>query len=184
MIFAQIINEVAQQYPVSEAQLRAQFPGCALPADLSTCAYIQSNGWVIVAETPPPIFNEISETITDGVEKINDQWVQTWQITPLPPETVAANIAAKSAEIYNQLDAAVSDHLNEQAVKMGYENRLSICAYINSAIPKFNDEAAAFVAWRDQVWSVCLQILSDVSAGARQPPTAEQLIAELPEFTL
>lgn len=184
MIFAQIINEVVQQYPVSEAQLRAQFSGCALPADLSTCAYIQSSGWVIVAETAIPNFNEISETISDALEKINDQWVQVWQITPLPPETITANIAAQSAEIYNQLDAAVSDHLNAQAMKMGYENRVSICTYINSAIPKFNGEASAFVAWRDQVWSVCLQILSDVSSGARQPPTAEQLIAELPDFNL
>lgn len=85
-------------------------------------------------------------------------------------------------QIQKTLTDAVQAHLDTKVKERGYDSILSACSYVNSSDPTFQAEALACVAWRDAVWRTCYNILDEVMAGEREIPTAEELIAELPEL--
>lgn len=78
-----------------------------------------------------------------------------------------------------RLQAAVQAHLDATARAHGYDSILSACSYASAPNP-YQAEGAAFLAWRGAVWQVCYTVLAAVESGARQVPTATELIAELP----
>lgn len=93
-------------------------------------------------------------------------------------EVFSEQRAAKKAQVIS----AVQAHLDSVAQEKGYDNILSLCTYATSSSPKFAAEGQAGVAWRDEVWQLCYEILAEVETGLVQEPTAEQVIAKLPEF--
>lgn len=80
------------------------------------------------------------------------------------------------------LTKAVQDHMDATVQTRGYDNINSACSYATSTDAVFLAEAQACVAWRDKVWRYCYDTLAEVLAGERDIPTAEELIAELPEL--
>lgn len=83
-------------------------------------------------------------------------------------------------EIQEQLTAAVQGYMDKTAQTRGYDNIHTACSYANSTDHIFAAEGQACLAWRDKVWRKCYDILAEVKAGAREIPTVEELIAELP----
>ncbi len=57
---------------------------------------------------------------------------------------------------------------------------LSLCTYATSTNPKFQAEGQAGVVLRDGCWEVGHRIAAEVFSGAREVPTLEQVLAELP----
>ena len=78
----------------------------------------------------------------------------------------------------------VQNYLDTKARERNYDNILSLCTYATSTNPTFAKEGQAGVAWRDSVWAKCCSILAEVEAGTRETPTTEEVLAELPVFTL
>jgi hypothetical protein len=76
--------------------------------------------------------------------------------------------------------AAITTHIEAVARSRQYDSALSLSSYVASSVPGWAAEAAAFVAWRDAVWSYALTEMGEVQSGERAPPTVEALIAELP----
>lgn len=76
--------------------------------------------------------------------------------------------------------AAVQMHLDTKARERNYDGILSACTYATSSIPKFAAEGQACATWRDAVWASCYQIMAEVEAGQRQPPTIPELLDTLP----
>lgn len=76
--------------------------------------------------------------------------------------------------------ATITAHLDTAARGRQYDGALSIASYLGSAVPAWAAEAAAFVAWRDAVWTYALAELARVEAAEREAPTIAELIAELP----
>lgn len=72
----------------------------------------------------------------------------------------------------------VQNHLDAKCQMRGYDNGFACASYATSSVPKFREEAEAFVKWRDAVWTYCYQQLDLFVAGKREVPT--DLIAELP----
>ncbi len=79
--------------------------------------------------------------------------------------------------------AAIQAHLDATARARGYDGALSITTYIGSSIPQWAAEAAAFFAWRDQVWAYAYTELAKVQAGQRAAPTPAELVDELPAIS-
>lgn len=89
-----------------------------------------------------------------------------------PPPTVD--------EIKSALIAGVQNHLDKKCQELGYDNGFACASYATSSVPKFKQEAEAYVLWRDQVWTYCYEQLALFEAGEREVPALDELIAELP----
>jgi hypothetical protein len=74
----------------------------------------------------------------------------------------------------------VQDRLDTFCRTRGYDGILSACTYASSTVPKFKAEGTYAVQARDSHWNACYLILAEVQAGAREVPTLEEVLAELP----
>ena len=79
--------------------------------------------------------------------------------------------------------AAIQSHIDATAKSKGYADGVALAGYSTSTIPAWAAEAAAFIAWRDQVWIHAYTELAKVQGGQRATPTIDGLIAELPAIT-
>ena len=92
-----------------------------------------------------------------------------------------AKMAATLKETYRQ---AVQAHIDATAAQRGYEAGHTLAGYTASAVPLWQAEAQAFVAWRDDVWLFVFDALAKIEAGEAAPPkNAEALVALLPDIT-
>lgn len=88
-------------------------------------------------------------------------------------------------QLIEKLTFKVQEHLDLKARTFGYDSVQSAVTYAEEPeIVKFQKEGLAFRVWRSRVWAKCYELLSEVDAGTRETLTAEQVIAELPEFVL
>ena len=98
-------------------------------------------------------------------------------------------LRAKQVEIGQikiNLEKAIDQHIDSVAAAKGYGRDgmtpsaacLGYAAYAN----EYQSEAVAFGEWIASLWPVVYQIMDAVETGARDIPTAEELIAELPEM--
>ena len=77
--------------------------------------------------------------------------------------------------------AAVQAHVDAVAVSHLYDSGVSLASYVGSTNPAWAAEAAAFVAWRDAVWSFVYALWADPPTGGDTSIAA--LIGSLPEIT-
>lgn len=84
--------------------------------------------------------------------------------------------------IKRQLADRVQAYMNSVVHERGYDNLTTACTYIDTGHPQFDSEGRAARLWRSAVWKKCYEVLDEVNAGLRPIPTAEELIAELPEI--
>jgi hypothetical protein len=89
---------------------------------------------------------------------------------PLPPQAVTI------ADYVH----AIETHVDATATAKAYGGTASLASYVNSSVPAWAAEAAAFVAWRDAVWLYAYAEMAKVQAAQRAQPTVAELIAELP----
>lgn len=122
---------------------------------------------VVVAESPL-LSNWIE--VSDGAQI---GWI--WDGSKFSPPAIPA--ISPSIDGYT---TAVQIHLDTKAKERNYDGILSACTYSTSSVPKFAAEGQACVAWRDAVWAACYQIMAEVEAGQRQPPTIPELLDMLP----
>ena len=101
-------------------------------------------------------------------------------VPPPPPtaEEVTAQITAEKTRL-------VQAKMDAQAQTLGYDDIATAVTYADEpAVPKFQIEGQALRAWRSQVWATCYTILAAVSAGEREIPSDDELIAALPAFEM
>ena len=91
---------------------------------------------------------------------------------PPPPPPVERVLA--------ELQAGISAHVNRVARGRGYDDGVSCASYAASTVPLWAAEAAAFIAWRDAVWSAVLDGLESVQSGKTPMPVLQDIIAALP----
>lgn len=82
---------------------------------------------------------------------------------------------------------AVQDYLDGEASKRGYGDPngknaiLSLCSYASGSNSKFAIEGRIGLAWREDVWTKCFEILDEVKNGERAIPTLDEFLNELPK---
>jgi len=89
-----------------------------------------------------------------------------------PPPPTLAQVQAAYTD-------AIEAHVEATARARGYSSAVSCATYAASTIAAWQAEGAAFVAWRDDVWTAALAMLAAVQAGGAIP---ESPIAGLPEM--
>lgn len=75
---------------------------------------------------------------------------------------------------------AVRDHINATAQARGYDDAVSLAVHATSTRPVWAAEAAAFIAWKDDVWDYVFALWAN---PPDPPPSPEDLVALLPEIT-
>ena len=105
------------------------------------------------------------------IERIDG--VQTIVANPPPPEPTPE-------EILKGYEDAVQKHLDKTAQSRDYDNTYTCLSYLSSTDETWYRESHAFNAWRDQVWRKCHEIMNAALEGVIQPPTVEEIIAQLP----
>lgn len=99
------------------------------------------------------------------------------------PQGEAAAAAAQRAQLQAlraSLDEALEAHLLATAKARDYKSVERIGFYATSTHPVWGPEGRAFVAWQCDVFDKVFEIETAVVTGQRPPPTAAELIAELP----
>lgn len=119
-----------------------------------------------------------------------DPETQTYDGVSVTASAVTKNIRSLTQEellqkqqmIISNLSAVVQNHLDAVAQSRYYDSILSVCSYATSKSKKFGPEGIAAVLWRDAVWEYLYGVMADCQAGTRTIPTAEELLAEIPQM--
>lgn len=82
----------------------------------------------------------------------------------------------------NDFIRAIKQQLDKKAQEKNYESEYSIASYTDSTNQQWQQEAQAFIAWRDAVWLYAYSELALVQAGDKPVPTIEQFLEGLPEL--
>jgi hypothetical protein len=79
-------------------------------------------------------------------------------------------------------EQALQQALDAGAQAWGYDTLISAASYTNSTAPQFAAEAAALVAWRDDVWLWAAALQQAVQQGQTPyPATVPELLAAMPQ---
>lgn len=76
---------------------------------------------------------------------------------------------------------AIQAFIDQTAVTKSYTDGVSCASYKDSTVQAWAAEAAAFISWRDNVWTYAFNELEKVQSGARAPqPSIAEILSELP----
>lgn len=100
----------------------------------------------------------------------------------MTPQEEADHLASLPVAVVTVDDfrRAIQARVDATAQARKYDSGITCASYVNSTIPAWAAEAAAFVAWRDAVWTYAYVELEKVGSGQRPQPTIETILAELP----
>lgn len=140
--------------------------------------------------TPHDWFWIVADDETRAWSSASGAYVNTWDdaaCTPIASETelcdVLASLRLKTPIIRPQdYAAAIEVFIADVARQRGYDSGISLASYVGSTNAAWAAEAAAFVAWRDDVWEYAYQCLDKVQSGQRTQPTIAAILAELPSI--
>ena len=79
-----------------------------------------------------------------------------------------------------EIQTAVQNLLDSKAREKLYDDAFAICSYANSTDETFHLEANQFIAWRDQCWRKCYEILGLFQNGDIPMPTVGEVLRQLP----
>jgi hypothetical protein len=74
--------------------------------------------------------------------------------------------------------------VDEVACSREFNGGATLASYVSSTVTVWAAQAAAFVAWRDNVLQDSYFELAEVQVGERAQPTVEAFLMELPEIRL
>lgn len=100
---------------------------------------------------------------------------EAWQV--IEPEP------AQAGPTLDDYRFAIQSHIDATAGQRSYDSGITCASYVGSTNPIWAAEAAAFTAWRDDVWTYAYAELAKVQNGQRPQPTVETILAELPALT-
>jgi hypothetical protein len=84
--------------------------------------------------------------------------------------------------VLEDYELAIQSMIDDAARSRRYKHGDAFASYFNSTVGPWKDEAAVFIAWRDNVWQYAYSELSKVQEGEREQPTIEAFLLELPEI--
>lgn len=188
------INETSGQYPVSELEIRAEFPNTSFPAP-----FVPPENFKVVFGSPYPTYNPVVQQVREVAPTLTQlgHYEQTWEVyqkfetytdedgvlhTKESLETAATQLHAEQQLqlMATQFENALDTHLDNVAKQRRYDNRITCMVRAGFAGP-FQTEAIAFATWVDSCNIAAYTLLANVQAGTAAPPASvEEFISLLP----
>ena len=104
-----------------------------------------------------------------------------FQIVAVPEPTAEEQQEA----LVNKYKSMIQAWMDAEAQKLGYDNLLAACTYIDTGVAKFDAEGKGFREWRSAVWSTGYQLIDEVLAGTREiPEKDEDVLTLLPTLNI
>ena len=101
----------------------------------------------------------------------------------MPTEAEIDALAWPPGPTQDDFRHAVQSHIDAIAQSRQYDSGVSLASYRNDPNQAWADEAAAFIAWRSDVWAFVFEWLEAVEAGTQDPPeSVDALIDAIPEM--
>lgn len=189
------INTETNQYPESEASIRASNPNTSFPFP-----FVPPEKYQWVFPTPQPSHNSVIEMVRESAPEFTSKnvWEQRWEVVSKFTEytdengvvhtvaeqeaaAIAADAAAKLEALQRNIVERTQARLDAFALTRNYSSILSATTYSDSSVTKFATEGAYAKQVRDTTWATLYQILSEVQAGTRPAPASyEEIEPELP----
>ena len=115
------------------------------------------------------------------VKMVDGKWMEAPDGTPHTIIHSTYALFADPPPTLEDFDAAMEAHLRTEREARGYTTR-EPDAYINSAVPRWAQDARDWVAHRDAVMGYALDLINAVERGERTPPTMAEFTAGLPRI--
>lgn len=90
------------------------------------------------------------------------------------------HIVITAEQRIREIQNAVQNVLDSKAQEKLYDNGFAIASYASSTKERYRTEAQTFIAWRDNVWDKCYEILNLFETGEIEMPTVEYVLERLP----
>lgn len=160
------INTDTNAYPISEQEIRANFPNTSFAVPFSPDGY----AWVFPA--PPPAYDPVTHAVREIVPELTSKgtWEQRWEVVALDAATVAANQAAKAEQIKASIVQATQARLDAFAQTRNYDDIKSASDYAGCSVPRFAAEGTYCRDARAETWAKLYEMLTEVEAGTRPMP--------------
>jgi hypothetical protein len=88
------------------------------------------------------------------------------------------------ASYIKALESAVDQHIRTACATKGYDSENNLSKYMARPNSPWYAECIALGDWIDACWLKCHEVMNAATAGERTIPTAEELLAELPQLTI
>ena len=82
----------------------------------------------------------------------------------------------------DEIKVAVQNVLDAKAHEQEYDDGFTLATYATSTNERYRNQANQFIAWRDNVWDKCYEILNEFKAGEIEMPTIEYVLERLPNL--
>jgi len=127
-------------------------------------------GWYLVQNERPTINRATQRIASTTRTLVANVSVINYVIEDIPQDEIVAKLIKAVQE-------AVQNHLDTEAVTLGYDNINNCRICINSDIPKFLADGLAGQWLYDQCWALCYEIL-----GVGEMVTVDEVIEQLPSI--
>lgn len=102
--------------------------------------------------------------------------------TPDPAQIITAEhkAAAWRQATMGTFERAIQEHIDSSARDMMFRDGVTLASYVASTNATWAEQAQTFVAWRDAVWLYAYAEFAKALSGAREIPTIDAFLSELP----
>jgi hypothetical protein len=178
------INTITNQYPVSEADIKAQYPNTSF-----TVPFVPPDGYSWVFPTPQPSFNSIIEQVVETSPEFTAKghWEQRWQVVSkfgeytdqngvihsVADQETAVKTAAqaeKDLALQKNIEFSTQERLDTFARSRSYDDIKSASTYAGCSVPRFDTEGTYCRDIRAQTWNILYDLLDQVKAGTIPKP--------------
>ena len=120
----------------------------------------------------------------------NNIFITMWKV-PNEPQPTTEKLLAMIPSLQNQFDLTyfvtngtplIAAYCDSVAQEKQYDSAVSCASYVSSTIVSWREQALAFVAWRDSVYSYAIAQEQLMQSGKRSIPTFEEFKTELPDI--
>lgn len=171
-------------FPVVWDNIKYLIPDVSLPATPTSDSDLTDFGFYQYRMTSQPSHSVLDHRVEEDSPLLIDRegmeiYIQQWKLIPLTDEEKETQLKNKMME-FTKL---IQFKLDSMASKMGYDNIVTACSYINSTQEKWRREAIGLSKWRDECW-MFLQNEQNKMLSTKIIPTEEEIAARLPALII